>query len=52
VNKRKEGDLLTEKLHNFGSSPNITRMMKSQSIRWMGYVANTTDMITAYKVLI
>jgi hypothetical protein len=52
VNKREKGDLLTEKLHNFGSSPNITRIMKSKSIRQMAYVASTTHMKTAYKTLI
>jgi hypothetical protein len=28
-----------EELHNFYSSPNIIRMIKSRSMRWAGHVA-------------
>jgi hypothetical protein len=28
-----------EKLHNFYSSPNIIRVIKSRRMRWVGYVA-------------
>jgi hypothetical protein len=28
-----------EELHNFYSSPNIIKMMKSRRMRWVGYVA-------------
>jgi hypothetical protein len=31
--------LHNEELHNLYSSPNITRMIKSRSMRWVGHVA-------------
>jgi hypothetical protein len=31
--------LLNEELHNFYSSPNIIRMIKSRRMRWAGHVA-------------
>jgi hypothetical protein len=31
--------LHNEELHNFYSSPNIIRMIKSRRMRWAGYVA-------------
>jgi hypothetical protein len=33
--------LLNEEIHNFYSSPNIIRMMKSRKMRWAGHVART-----------
>jgi hypothetical protein len=36
-------------LHNFYSSPNIIRMIKSRRIRWAGHVARMGD---AYRILV
>jgi hypothetical protein len=35
--------LHNEELHNFYSSPNIIRMIKSRRIRWAGYVAQMRE---------
>jgi hypothetical protein len=40
LKRERREKLLTEELHNFYSSPNITRTMKSKRIRWAGYVAS------------
>jgi len=32
-------NLLTEEFHDLNSSPNITRVVKSRTIRWVGNVA-------------
>jgi hypothetical protein len=41
--------LYNEELHNFYSSPDIIRMIKSRRMRWAGHVARTGDMRNAYK---
>jgi hypothetical protein len=34
------GKLYKEELHNFYSSPNIIKMIKSSTMRWAGHVAH------------
>jgi hypothetical protein len=49
-----EGDrrkLYNEELHNFYSSPNIIRMMKSRRMRWAGHVGRMGEMKNAYGIL-
>jgi hypothetical protein len=41
--------LHNEELHNFYSSPNIIRKMKSQ-MRWAGHVVHMGDIINVYKI--
>jgi hypothetical protein len=41
-----------EELHNFYSSPNVTRMIKSRMMRWIGYVANMGEKRNAHRVLV
>jgi hypothetical protein len=42
----------TEELHNFYSSPNIFRMIKSRMMRWVGHVARMGEMRNSYKILV
>jgi hypothetical protein len=41
-----------EKLHNFYSSPNIIRMIKSRNMRWAGHIARMGDKRNAYRMLV
>jgi len=43
--------LHNEKLHNFYTSPNIIRVIKSRRMRWVGHVAYMGEMRNAYKIL-
>jgi hypothetical protein len=38
-------------LHNFYTSPNIIRVIKSRRMRWVGYVACIREMRNAYNIL-
>jgi hypothetical protein len=44
--------LHNEKLHNLYSSPNITRMIKSRKMRWVGHVAHMGEKRNAYRILV
>jgi hypothetical protein len=44
--------LHNEELHNFYSSPNIIRMIKSRRMRWAGYVERMGAKRTAYRILV
>ena len=44
--------LHNEERHDFCSSPNIVRVMKSSRIRWAGHVACMGEWRNAYRVLI
>jgi hypothetical protein len=41
-----------EDLHNFYSSPNITGVIRSNKIKWMGDTAYMGEMRNAYKVFL
>lgn len=41
--------LHSEKHHNLYSSPDITRMIESSGMRWVGHIARTGEMRNAYK---
>jgi hypothetical protein len=41
-----------EELHNFYSSPNIIRMIKSERMRWAGHVARLREKRNAYGILV
>jgi hypothetical protein len=41
-----------EELHNLYSSPSISRMMKSMSVRWAGHVARMVAKRNAYRILV
>jgi len=43
--------LHTEELHNFFSSPDIIRVIKSRRMRLMGHIACMEDIRNAYKML-
>jgi hypothetical protein len=43
--------LHSEELHNFYSSPNISRMIKSRGMRWAGHVAHM-ETRNAYRILV
>jgi hypothetical protein len=43
--------LHNEELHNFYSSPNIIRMIKSRRIRYAGHVARMGETRNAYRIL-
>jgi hypothetical protein len=43
--------LHSEELHNFYSSPDIIRQIKSRRMRWVGYVARMGEERNVYKVL-
>jgi hypothetical protein len=42
--------LHNEDLHNLYASPNIIRLIKSRSMRWVGHVAHMGEMRNAYKI--
>jgi hypothetical protein len=44
--------LHNEELHNFYSSPNIIRTIKSRRMRWTGHVARMGEKTNAYKILV
>jgi hypothetical protein len=44
--------LHNEELHNFYSSPNIIRNIKSRSIRWAGHVARMGEKSNVYRLLV
>jgi hypothetical protein len=44
--------LHNEKLHNLYSSPNITLVIKSRTVRWQVHVACTGERRDAYRVLV
>jgi hypothetical protein len=44
--------LHNEKLHNFYSSPNIIRMIKSRRIKWAGHIARMGQKRNAYRILV
>jgi hypothetical protein len=44
--------LHNEELHNFYSSPDIIRQIKSRRIRWAGHVAHMGQERKVYKVLV
>jgi hypothetical protein len=44
--------LHNEELHNFYSSPNIIRQIKSRRMMWAGYVARMGEERNVYKVLV
>jgi hypothetical protein len=44
--------LNNEVLHNFYSSPNISRMMKSRTMRWAGHVARIREMRKVHRILV
>jgi hypothetical protein len=44
--------LHTEELHNWYSSPNIIRMIKSRRMRWAGHVARLGETRNAYRILV
>jgi hypothetical protein len=41
-----------EELHNFHSSPNITRMIKSRRMRWAGHVARMGEKRNACRIFV
>jgi hypothetical protein len=55
--KREEVDggwrrLHNKELRNSYASPNITRVIKSRSMRWAGHVAGMGELTNAYKILV
>jgi hypothetical protein len=44
--------LHNEELHNFYSSPNIIRLIKSRRVKWAGNVAGMAAKRIAYKILV
>jgi hypothetical protein len=44
--------LHNEELHNFYSSPNIIRMVKSRSMRWAGRIARMGEKRNVYRILV
>jgi hypothetical protein len=44
--------LHSKELRNICLSPNITRVIKSRRVGWMGLLARTGDMRDAYKILV
>jgi hypothetical protein len=41
-----------DELHNFYTSLNVTGVMKSRTIRWVGHLASMRVIISAYKILL
>jgi hypothetical protein len=39
-----------EELHNLYASPNVIKVIKSNRMRWMGYVARMGEMRNSYKI--
>jgi hypothetical protein len=46
------GRLHNEELHNMYTSPNITRVIKSREMKWVGHVACMEEMRNAYIILV
>jgi hypothetical protein len=44
--------LHSEELHNFYSSPNIIRMIKSRRMRWAGHIGRMGETRNAYRILV
>jgi hypothetical protein len=44
--------LHNEELHSLYISPNVIRVIKSRSMRWVGYVAHMREMRNAYSILV
>jgi hypothetical protein len=44
--------LHNEEFHNLHTSPNIIRVIKSRSVRWVGQVARMGAMRNAYNILV
>jgi hypothetical protein len=44
--------LHNEELHNLYTSPNIVRVIKSERMRWTGYVTRMEEMRNAYNILV
>jgi hypothetical protein len=44
--------LHNEELHNFYSSPNIFRMIKSRRMRWAGHLARKGVTTNAYRIMV
>jgi hypothetical protein len=44
--------LHNEELHNLYSSPNISRMIKSRRMRWVGHVAGMREKRNAYRIMV
>jgi hypothetical protein len=44
--------LHNKELHNFYSSPNIIRVMKSRRMRWTGHAAHMGERRNAYKIFV
>jgi hypothetical protein len=44
--------LHNEELHNFYSSPNIIRRIRSRKMRWAGNVARMGELRKVYKLLV
>jgi hypothetical protein len=44
--------LHNEELHDLYSSPSIIRIIKSRSMRWVGYVARMEEKRNAYRLLV
>jgi hypothetical protein len=44
--------LHNEELHNLYASPNITRVIKSRKMRWVGHVTCMGEMRNAYIILV
>jgi hypothetical protein len=45
-------ELHNEELHNFCSSSNVFRVIKSRRIRWTGHVGRTKEMKVVQKIVI
>jgi hypothetical protein len=45
-------NLHNEELHNFHSSPNIIRMIKSRRMRWAGHLARIVEKRNACRILV
>jgi hypothetical protein len=44
--------LHNEELHNLYASPNIVRVVKSRSVRWVGHVVCMEEMKNIYRILV
>jgi hypothetical protein len=44
--------LHNKEFHNFYSSPNITRMIKSRRMRWTGHAARRGEKRNVYRILV
>jgi len=44
--------LYTDEIHNLKSSPNIIRVTKLSSMRWVGCVARKKEVRNSYKIMV